>query len=87
MTVQAGVLGLITIFAKEPLKKTFWSIVMVACFALSICVATWVLGSLPSIVQRLQPNSNLHRMDLFEWLPVKGSSSFRVEIGSFVTTW
>jgi hypothetical protein len=73
VTVQAAALGLITIFfgKDQALERNYWSVGMVIFFALSICLATFVLGQLPSIVQRITPKSDLHSMDLFPGVPVK----------------
>lgn len=70
VTVQSGAITLITMFSKESLiAKNVFSLGTVICFALSIAVATWVLGSLPSIVQRVGPGDYLHDKWLFSWWP------------------
>jgi|SRR5271166_2288134 len=73
VTVQAAVLGLITIFfgKDQALQRNKWSFGMVISFALSIFFATFVLGSLPSIVQRITPKKELHSVDLFPGIPVQ----------------
>jgi hypothetical protein len=72
VTVQTGALGLITIFSdKKILTFNCWSVVTVLSFTLSIFAATWVLGALPSIAQRITAADNVHAMHLFEWLPIR----------------
>jgi predicted cobalt transporter CbtA len=79
VTVQTAALGLITIFfgRDQALQRNCWSVLMVFFFALSICVATFVLGSLPSIIQHIPPKNYLHDMVYFT-LPVVG---WRVTLG------
>ncbi len=84
VTVQAAALGLITIFfgKDQALQRNYWSFGMVICFALSICFATFVLGSLPTIIQRITPKDYLHDMVLFT-LPVGRLLPVKLSVAAF----
>ncbi len=69
VTIQAAAIGLVTLFYEDGLTLNFWSRGATTFFALSIIVATLVLGGLPSVVQRVTPNVRIHDMQLTEWLP------------------
>lgn len=64
VAVQTGVLGLFAALQIKPSSLTVY------CFVISIITATWVLGALPSLAQRIAPNLNIHEMELFEWCPI-----------------
>ncbi|WP_426991167.1 hypothetical protein [Methylomonas sp. CM2] len=63
VTVQTGVLGLFGLQGKTLNDLTL------TCFIISIVIATFILGALPSILQRSEDDSNIHQMILFEWFP------------------
>jgi hypothetical protein len=64
VTAQTGILSLFALIGRKP------DFLTVFCFVISIIIATWILGALPSILQRIKDDSNIHQMDLFEWLGI-----------------
>jgi hypothetical protein len=70
VSVQTGVLALLALWGKDkavvPDATARWVFLF---FGLSIVFATFVLGGLPSITQRVTAHANIYSMPLFEWLP------------------
>lgn len=63
--------------ASMPLvRDTWWAFCSVLLFGLSIAVAAWVLGALPSVVTRLNkdgpvPENDIYEMPFFSFIPVR----------------
>lgn len=80
VSIQTAVLALLALWGTDktllPETTARWVFLF---FGLSIFFATFVLGGIPSIAQRLSGKVNIYTMPLFEWLP----ASF----GWFRTLW
>jgi hypothetical protein len=76
VTVETAVLAFLgaasSIFdlkAQAPAEP--WFIGTVLCFSLSIIFAAWVLSGIPSVVQRIDDTTSLHKQKIYDisWLP------------------
>ncbi|HYP02635.1 MAG TPA: hypothetical protein VER76_20770 [Pyrinomonadaceae bacterium] len=80
VSIQAAVLALLALWGKDKVQLppviAHWVFVF---FGGSIIFATFVLGGIPSIMQRVQGGMNIYSIPLFEWLPER--------LGTLRTLW
>lgn len=72
VAIQTGALGLISLSGQDKTSiKPGWAYAVLICFAVSIITATFVLGGIPSIVQRLPQSEekNIYHIPIFERWP------------------
>jgi hypothetical protein len=80
VSIQAAVLALLALWGRDkvqlPAVVAHWVFVF---FGGSIIFATFVLGGIPSIMQRVGGGMNIYDIALFEWLPE--------QLGTLRTLW
>lgn len=72
VTTQTAAVGLITLFYKNGLVLNLWTGLTVAFFIISVIAGSIVLAGLPSVVGRLEENSDVYHMSLLNWGYGKG---------------
>lgn len=78
-TVSTAVIGTSGILVSQSIqcssREPLWAYLSVLMFALSITFAAWVLGSLPSVVTRLNktsaPENDIYELSVFSFVPVR----------------
>ncbi len=71
VSLQTAVIGLLTVAGKDRMSRR-GAMGVVACFVVSIIAATFVLGGIPSIAQRVPKGSeaNVYLLPVFEGWPI-----------------
>jgi hypothetical protein len=91
VSIQTAVIGLTTFVlggTNVQIRARNWLIGGLVSFAASIVCATFVLGSIPSILIRIEEDpASLERYGGFYWMPIAGPDWFEASFGYVLRLW